>query len=209
MSLIICTLFEGHYHLGLIALTNSLYHQGYRGNIYAGYRGKLPNWATQATESKQINWPGSRSFEVATGLQLHFLPLTTGYDLTNFKPDFMIQLLEGPAAGAEGVFYFDPDIVVSAPWSFYEEWISCGVALCEDVNSPLPAHHPRRKAWREYFASNGIQLKFKDCIYANGGFIGVQKKDFPFLPLWKKVQETMALQIGGLDRSIFSKIPMS
>ena len=208
MSLIVCTLFEGHYHLGLIGLTNSLHSQGFRGSIYAGYRGSLPKWVDSAIPTDST-WEGSRMLEVADGLQIHFLPLKTTYDLTNYKPDFMLHLLQNESIDAQGVFYFDPDIVVSAPWSFFEEWIGCGIALCEDVNSPLPSHHPRRAVWRQYFGANGIDLKFKDCIYANGGFIGIQKSDFGFLNVWKTVQEKMALKIGGLDRSIFSKVPMS
>ncbi|MDO9373203.1 MAG: hypothetical protein Q7T76_02235 [Ferruginibacter sp.] len=208
MNLIVCTLFEGHYHLGLIALTNSLHSQGFRGAIYAGYRGSLPDWADKATPCENV-WAGGRCYEVADGVQIYFLPLTTTYDLTNYKPDFMLNLLEIESINAQGAFYFDPDIVVSAPWSFFTEWIGCGIALCEDVNSPLPSNHPRRVAWRNYFGDNGLNLKFKDCIYVNGGFIGVQKADFEFLHIWKEVQEKMALKIGGLDRSIFSKIPMS
>ena len=208
MSLLICTLFERHYHFGLIALTNSLYHQGYRGDIYAGYKGTLPKWSSTAQENNSLDWPGSKVLKVAEGLNLHFLPLTTHYELTNYKPDFMLRLMEGPGKAANGIFYFDPDIVVSAPWDFFADWITCGVALCEDVNSPLPENHPRRSAWRTYFGSNGIDLNFKNCIYANGGFLGVLKKDAYFLELWKNVQEAMAKEIGGLDRSIFSKIPL-
>ncbi len=208
MDLIVCTLFEDHYHLGLIALANSLYRQGFRGSIYAGYRGQLPKWTSAAKENNSIEWAGSSVLQITDGLQLHFLPLDTEYELTNYKPDFMLRVWNGPGKGAQGIFYFDPDIVVSAPWSFFKEWITYGVALCEDVNSPLPEHHPRRSAWRQYFGDNGIKLNFKSCNYANGGFLGLAKNDVGFLELWQKVQERMADQIGGLGRSIFSKIPL-
>jgi len=209
MKSVICTLFEGNYHLGLIGLINSLYKQGYRGVIYAGFRGVMPKWANQATENTKFNWQGSQILKIAEGLDLFFLPLVTKNDLTNYKPDFMISILDGPETSAPGIFYFDPDIVVSAPWSYFDEWIDCGVAVCEDVNSPIPANHPRRTAWRQYFGGHGISLSFKDSIYVNGGFIGITKKDYGFLFLWKTIQELMALKIGGLNRSIFSKIPLS
>lgn len=210
MNSVICTLFEGHYHFGLAALTNSLYHQGYRGSIFAGYRGCLPNWSSAAKENQSLNWPGARSLSVAEDLDLHFLPLETDYHLTNYKPDFLIRIWEGPGIGADTMFYFDPDIVVTSVWSFFKEWTDgCGVALCEDVNSPLGENHPRRMAWRKYFGSKGISLTFKEAIYANGGFLGVNKKNKNFLAEWKKIQEAMAPAIGGLNRSAISGIRVS
>jgi len=203
MKVTVCTLFESHYHYGVAGLSNSLFQQGYRGAVFAGYRGALPEWISAAQENTSLNWPGARTLEVKEGIQIHFLPLDTDYHLTNYKPDFMLRLWEGPAKGAEGILYFDPDIVVTAPWSFFEEWISCGVALCEDVNSPLSANHPRRVAWRRYFGGMGIELTFKEPIYANGGFVGVQEKDKTFLNQWVKIQEAMAIEIGGLGRSAF------
>jgi len=201
MNSAVCTLFEGHYHYGLAVFVNSLYRQGFRGNCYAGYRGDLPAWAANVTPGSTT---GHDILEVATGLKLHFIRLETDYHFTNYKPDFMLQLLDGLASDVENMFYFDPDIVISAPWFFYEKWVACGVALCEDVNSPLTKNHPTRFAWRNYFSKIGIQLKFKDIIYVNGGFAGVSVKNRGFIETWKLVQEGMALAIGGLNRSAFT-----
>ncbi|MBC7888328.1 MAG: hypothetical protein H7Z13_10610 [Ferruginibacter sp.] len=199
----ICTLFEGHYHYGLAALANSLYKEGFRGSIYVGFRGDIPPWASAAKNNPALQWRDASTLEVADGMQLHFLPVDTDYHLTNYKPDFMLKLWDGPAADAKRMFYFDPDIVVVRSWLLFEEWVTCGVALSEDVNSPLSKNHPRRVAWRRYFGSKGIPLNFRDIIYVNGGFIGLSLANRSFLDLWKKVQETMAPFIGGLNRSIF------
>jgi hypothetical protein len=204
MNSAICTLYEGHYHHGVAALSNSLYKNGFRGSIYVGYRGELPPWALKASDNQQLNWPEGKTLLVAEGLELHFLPLVTDYHLTNYKPDFMLQLWNGPAKYAEAMFYFDPDIVIVALWHFFEEWVECGITVCEDVNSPLEKYHPRRIAWRNYFKEFGFTLNFKSHIYVNGGFIGLIKNDNLFLETWKKIQESMAESIGGLNRSKIS-----
>jgi len=202
MNSAICTLFEGHYHYGVAVLANSLYRNGFRGSLYAGYRGELPPWAKNE-ELQEMQWSNGKTLKVKDDFSIHFIPLTTDYHLTNYKPDFMLDLWNGPAADAERMFYFDPDIVVSAPWFFFEKWVTCGIALCEDVNSPLSKNHPTRSAWRNYFSKNGIFLYFKDIIYVNGGFAGVSLDERGFLETWKLVQEAMAPAIGGLNRSAF------
>jgi hypothetical protein len=206
MNSVICTLFESHYHYGVAALVNSLYTQGFRGNIFAGYKGSLPTWVLGATEEANVEtYPGSVTLRVTTDLSVHFLPLLTDYHLTNYKPDFMLSLLDGPAKEAEGIYYFDPDIVLNTNWSYLEEWINFGVAFCEDVNSPLSKNHPRRVAWRRYYQPKGIDLFFKDNCYVNGGFIGLKKADRSYLEHWKNIQEIMAPAIGGLNRSAFAE----
>ena len=197
----ICTLFEGHYHYGVAGLSNSLYNKGFRGSIYAGYRGTLPDWCSNAQENAQLQWPGSKTLQISKELNIHFLPLETDYHFTNYKPDFMIRLMNGPAKSDEAIYYFDPDIIITAPWRCFEEWVSCGIALCEDVNSPLAENHPRRIAWRNYFQDKGVDLHFKESIYANGGFVGVHKTDIEFLTCWQSIQELMAPEVGGLSRS--------
>jgi hypothetical protein len=197
----ICTLFEGDYHFGVAALTNSLYRQGYRGAIYAGYRGALPKWSWMAKENSARLGDGGKTLDIAENLQLHFIPLDTDHHLTNYKPDFMLELWQGPAKDAASLFYFDPDIVVCAPWNYFTEWVEYGVALCEDVNSPLPQNHPRRAAWRQYYYHRGVKLSFKTSTYANGGYIGLKKSNEEFLWMWKRIQELMAPAIGGLSCS--------
>jgi hypothetical protein len=203
MNSVICTLFEGHYHYGVAALSNSLYKQGFRGTIYVGYRGELPNWALQGKKEAIGKWKEAIALSPVKGMQLVFLPLQTNYSLTNYKPDFMLELWEGPANNAEALFYFDPDIVVNDLWTCFEQWVNCGVALCEDVNSPLQEFHPRRVGWRNYYNEFNINLNFKNETYVNGGFVGLLKKDSSFLSLWIELQEKMGAAIGGLENSIF------
>jgi hypothetical protein len=205
MNSAICTLFEGNYHYGVATLSNSLYEQGFRGTIYVGYRGELPNWALKGKKESIGKWTEAVSLTPVEGMQLVFLPLITNYSLTNYKPDFMLELWEGLAKEAAALFYFDPDIVIDDSWTCFEQWVNCGVALCEDVNSPFQEFHPLRVGWRDYYKKHNIDLHFKNQIYVNGGFVGLLKKNISFLTLWIQLQESMGDAIGGLDKSIFSK----
>ena len=204
MNAAICTLFEGHYHFGVATLANSLYHNGYRGVLYVGYRGNLPTWVLEGKKATVGKWTEAIILNPADGIQLVFLRLATPYSLTNYKPDFMLELWDSPAKDAEALFYFDPDIVVNDPWACFEQWVNCGVALCEDIDSPLPQYHPRRQGWRNYYKDFNIDLKFKSEIYVNGGFIGLVKEDISFLKMWTSIQDKLGLAIGGLENSIFS-----
>jgi hypothetical protein len=201
----VCTLFEGSYHYGLAALTNSLHKSGFRGDIYAGYRGDLPAWGSAACPISVAGTAGATSLAVADGLRIIFLPLGTDYHLTNYKPDFMLALFDGPASGADALFYVDPDVCVVERWGFFEDWVSCGVALCEDVNSPLPAQHPRRVGWRRYFEPRGLVLRFRGVEYVNGGFVGVRSGDRQFLELWKQAMSLMAEELGSLTLALVDK----
>ena len=190
----ICTLFEGSYHQGVGPLANSLYASGFRGVIWAGYRGALPPWAQPVVVAE-----GWSEYAVAQDCVIRFLPLKTSAHLTNYKPDFMLRLLSGEASGCEGLFYIDPDIVVCEKWSYFQEWIACGVAVCEDVNSPFAAQHPRRVGWRRFYAGHGIELHPREAFYANGGFIGVRREEIAFLELWKRLQDHLWKEIGGAE----------
>jgi len=198
----VCTLFEGNYHHGVAALTNSLHHAGFRGDVYAGYRGALPAWAAGATPLALPGpWKSAHTFAVVPTLRIIFLAVDTPHHLTNHKPEFMLALRGGPAADG-ALFYLDPDIVLVRPWRFFEDWVSCGVALCEDLNSPLPENHPRRVGWRRYYGERGVPLRFRGCEYVNGGFVGVQPDHRAFLEYWKRAMDLMTEEIGSLSLAL-------
>lgn len=196
MKSTICTLFEGDYHYGVGALTNSLCNHGFEGIVWVGYRGNLPPWANPLMEHEKY-W----EYTVSDNCCLRFIKLETDYHLTNYKPNFMLDLWQNYCPEVESIFYFDPDIVIKCRWSFYEEWVSNGVALCEDVNSPLYQNHPLRMAWRKFYEPHQIDLTSPIETYVNGGFIGVHRSQKSFLDLWCRIQEIMAAAIDGLQNA--------
>jgi len=202
----ICTLFEGDYHYGVGALANSLYAHGFRGTIYAGYRGPLPPWIGKngklKTRKQKAESEGYMEFSPAEGLTLRFISLTTKTHFTNYKPDFMLHVWEKYCPEATALFYFDPDITIKCRWAFFEEWVEAGVGLCADVNPSMPANHPIRHAWKQFCISHGILLRREIDIYFNGGFVSVSRDDQNFLIRWKKIIEFIGEAVGGLEKMI-------
>jgi hypothetical protein len=188
-------MFEGDYHYGVAAFVNSLHAHGFRGTVWAGYRGQLPPWA------RPVISEGSTSrYQVANGLDIRFLPLTTESHLTNFKPDFMLNICENHCPSAEALFYFDPDIVIRCQWSYFEAWAKFGIALCEDINSPLSQTHPLRFQWNEIYSQHGHPLRFTSNQYINGGFQGIARPYKEFLNEWCLAQQIMSKEIGSLSQ---------
>jgi hypothetical protein len=189
---IICTLFEGNYHYGLAALVNSLYAKGFRGDVYAGYRGALPPWADGHVRRNGIG----TIFDINGGSTIHFIPLETPIHLNNYKPHFLQQLMsELPQENA--FFYFDPDIVVRAPWSFFEQWVEHGLALCEDINNYMPGNHPIRLGWKKYAAQHGLTIERDLDVFYNGGFFGLRREHADFLEVWRRLFDVRASD--GID----------
>jgi hypothetical protein len=216
MTSAVCTLFEGDYHFGVGALANSLYAHGFRGTIYAGYRGPLPPWVgganaetlkpeklkegsvpkdrgqkSEPTSDLRPPTSGFTDFSPAEGLTLRFIPLTTKIHLTNYKPDFMLEIWEKHCPQAEAMFYFDPDITIKCRWTFFEEWIEAGVAVCADINPSMPNNHPIRYAWRKILTPHGLQFRNQFETYFNCGFVGVDARDRIFLKAWQQIQSLM------------------
>lgn len=198
MTIAVCTLFEKDYHFGVAGLVNSLIRNGFEGIVYAGFRGPLPPWAGAAQPAAMSGWPEARRLQITPGSALVFLPMQTQAHFTNVKPDFMLDLFARSELAIERLVYLDPDICLVSPWQFVADWLTCGVALCEDINSPLAPNHPRRMGWRRYFGDRGLALEYRADAYVNGGCCGVSRDDIRFLENWRRLSQLMSELIGGL-----------
>ena len=189
---VVCTLFENHYHLGLGAFVNSLHGVGFRGTVYAGYKGALPPWVENAAQhqGKDLN------YQVCEGMHIYFAFQDTTEMLANIKPQLIQQVWDKYEGEVNNVFYFDCDIIVKSRWSQFEEWAKFGVAMVEDVNSPIAKTHPLRMQWKHYYAKFGIDYIPKDRIYVNGGFVGLNEEYKEFAQLWKELQDHMVKFTG-------------
>lgn len=186
MNSIVCTLFEGDYHLGVAALINSLHISGFQGTIFAGYRGSLPKWAVTAVEDSNLSWPGARTMDLGAGIKVSFLPVNTRYHFTNFKPKFALQIARSAEIQADKIFYFDPDIVIKCRWSFFQSWISEGVGLVHEiVSNDMPPTHPVRLQWKRILRKHGLECKREVYSYINAGFFGVSADHLDFLELYQ------------------------
>jgi hypothetical protein len=209
MTSVVCTLFEGDYHLGVGALVNSLYRFGFRGDVWAGYKGSLPEWVT--TDALQDR--AGTTLRVTSELTIHFVEISADSHLTNYKPYFMSEVLKNYSTSCDSLFYFDPDIVIGVPWTFFEEWTEAGIALCEDVSSPLPVRHPLRMKWKRFYEARGVALVGLSDLFFNGGFVGLRREHQSFLDSWAISLELMSDTIGGLrsmfvgDRSFLFHVP--
>jgi len=196
-----CTLcnsrFEGNYHYGVGALVNSLYLHGFRGVVWVGYRGDLPPWTNNVTIYQDYH-----EFAVAEGCVIRFILLTTPVHFANYKPNFMLQLWEHNCPEADALFYIDPDIVIKCRWSFFEEWVSNGIALSQEiVNAYMPSNHPIRLFWKEFAECKGYRCHHQLNQYFNGGFVGLCKNHQSALSLWQDLLED--LEKFGVDLAKF------
>lgn len=196
MNIAICTLFEGTYHYGLGVLSNSLYQNGFRGTIWAGYRGELPSWANPLQQGEQFS-----VYEIATDCSIHFVPIDTPYHFANYKPNFMLELWVQHCPEAEGLIYFDPDIVVKCKWTFFEDWLENYVGLCEDLRSPLNFKSPKRLSWQKVLQQNQLDLPLNLGVYVNAGFLGLPKKHIAFVETWQTVMEIVGHEVESLELS--------
>ena len=184
MSMVICTLYEGHFHYGVAALVNSLFNNDFKGDIFIGYRGDIPVWASSSKTNETLTWEGAKTLFVAPDLNCHFLPIETTNHFTNYKAEFILKIWEQcvKKPAITGIVYFDPDIVNKCNWKFYEQWIGFGVALVHEIvwNDMAPSH-PKRQQWLAVAKQLGYEVKNKLNSQINAGFIGVSADRLGFI----------------------------
>lgn len=180
MNSIICTLYEKKYHYGLAGFVNSLVHYGFEGKVYAGYKQNegLPEWSIISNKS------GLSIMIVTEKIELIFIPEDTNYHFTNYKPAFLLKIMEFEK-DAINFFYFDPDIVITQKWILFEEWVKYGVGFCQDVNFYMPSNHISKKMWMDFASVLNFKEINKIDGYCNGGFVGLKRQHSQILENWK------------------------
>jgi len=180
---VICTLFEGHYHIGAAALINSIAKGGFRGLFWVGYRGALPPWTSQLKKTEE------GLFEVGEAL-LGFEAIEGAGHFTQFKPEFMSSLFKRGIA-TKNLWYFDPDITVRCEWEFFQRWIRFGVCLCQEITmGAMPSRHPIRCEWMEIATRSGWpEPSSTQERYYNGGFVALNIAYREFLDTWNRAMK--------------------
>jgi hypothetical protein len=170
-------LYERDYHAGVIALINSLIKNDFEGIIVVGTRG--------APHEVLLDMADTISDQYAT-IDICFRSIESERHLARCKPDFMRCVWEQRPT-ADRIFYADPDLLFKAAWPNFEQWADCGVSLCEDANSPVYRHHPRRHVWKDTASTHGLNWENEFDVYFNSGFVGLTQTTRSFLSLWSKV----------------------
>ncbi|HEY4357865.1 MAG TPA: hypothetical protein VGN16_19085 [Acidobacteriaceae bacterium] len=190
-SITVCSLWENDYHKGLGTLVNSLVRVGYRGRVWAGYRGALPAWAATGEVAGNIC-----TVETPEGIEVKLCKLETDIHMAQYKAAWMEQVLTEHEPEAEGIFYFDSDIFVLGEWSFFERWVRCGVAVCEDQSYPVNPTHPLVREWQQYTARLGYEQWTPPQVYVNSGLLGVTRETQSFLTTWQELIDAMQRDFG-------------
>jgi hypothetical protein len=189
----ICTLWEKDHHKGVATLVNSLVRMGYRGRVWAGYRGTLPPWADGGVANGDVY-----TLPVDGEVEVVFIKIDSGLHFAQVKPTWMLRVLEEFEPEAEGVYFFDPDIFVVGPWTFFERWLKFGIAACEDVAHPFNPCHPLALGWQQYAKSLGYSHWNEANAYFNSGLVGVPRSYRSFLQLWDEVMNAIRRDFGAI-----------
>lgn len=203
---IICTLFEKDYHHGVSVLVNSIYASNFRGDIFIGYKGNLPDWVKEkAIDTSVYSWAGGiLVYEISSEFRLFFLKINTKKHLAHYKPLFMLELMNNVSTSAEKIVYFDPDIILKCNWLFFEVWMDFGVALVHEITMhDMPSSHPTRRLWEKIIIEAGYKITRQLSSYINSGFCGVTRNNLEFLSLWNSYVD-IAINEYGQDETLFA-----
>lgn len=174
---IIVTLYEGHYHYGVAALINSLVAAEFKGLLLVSYRGQLPPWVNQFQKLE------NQQYKIDEYRSVSFIHLNVKMHFGFYKPIFLKEALSNYPL-AQRIYYFDPDIVVNAPWTFFSTWVNSGVALCLDnCFHFVHRNHPWRREWI-VLANVNLEYCAQIDYYVNSGFIGLKRANVVILDEW-------------------------
>jgi hypothetical protein len=194
---VICTLYEGDFHLGVAALVNSLVRGGFKGLFWVGNRGYLPPWTAN------LNRRPDGLFEVGNAL-LAFETIDPQRHFGQFKPEFLSRIIDQGIA-RKHVWYIDPDITVRCQWEFFERWIRFGVCISQEITMGVMAsNHPIRCEWMELArdAGWGEPVRLQERYY-NSGFVGLPIEHRAYLDTWKAA--VRLANAAGVATSQFQK----
>lgn len=193
---IVTTLYEKDYYIGVASLINSLYNSNYNGLVYVGYRDNLPPWLPQ------LNYGGNDYYYVGL-TKIKFKKILSEMHFGYYKCSFLKDTINSYVSASK-IYYFDPDIVITAPWNFFSNWVENGVALCLDnCFHFVHNNHPWRNDWRKLALVNEESNNTSVDYYVNSGFIGLRRSEFILIDRWIDVTEKYK-QAGG-DVSTFEK----
>lgn len=181
---------EGGYLAGAGVLFNSLHRRGFRGIMIVAGRGGRPSW-----------WPDTPHGEIPGGGRLEWLELPAASFVTRWKPWAMQEALKR-FGDAERWFLMDADLVAKAPWSWFQHWADCGVAVVRDLfaDGSLPADHPWRRRWSTWLAAHSMPVMRSGGIYANSGFIAGCREHATVLDRWEQLLVELGRAGVPLDR---------
>lgn len=167
------SLFERGYHVGFAGLCNSLHANEFRDTAVGLYRGKKPAW---------LDVGGTSGLVLPSGMNVRALEYQGTRHFTYCKPLAAIKLFdEHPEL--EYVYYFDPDIVVTRLWEFFNDWASNGVGLVMDPILQAPSA-PIWQALSKWAKGHGFEQRRPVTHNVNGGFFCVSRKNREFLEVW-------------------------
>lgn len=191
-EIVVC-LYDGDFHMGTAALSNSLVKSGFKGLINIGHRDNaLPVWV------EQLEFIEENYYKLSPDITICFTRVETEMHLGYYKPYF-IKIIIDTYPSTNKFYYFDVDIVVKAPWPVYINWLEKGVCLCLD-NTFHYLHHnnPWRKDWRKLAEENEILFN-NTTHYYNSGFMGIERNSVILVDRWISITEKYKKAGGNLQ----------
>ena len=169
----ICTIADRSFEPGCATLLNSLIAGGFRGKVVVGKIGK----------GHQL--PEILAGNPLNGIEVNFVALPDKPNVNAHKPYMISHCFDDKVV--DSVFFFDSDVVCCKEWRHFEEWVNSGIAVCSDVNFLwMPPNHPQRYLYRGAIEDLNLSER-KVTGYANGGFLGVRRKDSEVVEVWQQV----------------------